>query len=217
MDLPEIVESAQLFPNRTVAEFHALMKRSNTEGPPGPPWARWRGYVALKCPLDLWVYQELLSSIYIGTVIENGTAGGGSTLFLADTCEALNRGTVISVDWEKNLERPLHSRVNYVTGDTLNVETVREALQLRAIRNQPGHTMLILDDGHSKDHVFQELHTWTPILRSGDVLIVEDTDLGGPYWGLQAFMHSQEDRWERLEWCEKFLMTQNPYGYWRKR
>ncbi len=49
----------------------------------GGTWQQtyWMGHQTLKCPLDLWVYQEILWEIRPGLVIECGTATGGTTLF----------------------------------------------------------------------------------------------------------------------------------------
>lgn len=230
MDLPSIATSDQLFKKPLVASFHDDYRTSNVEGSPGPPWATWRGFTALKCPMDMWVYQEIITKFEIEIIIEGGTAGGGSALFMADVCEALNRGHVISVDIDKNPDVPRHDRITYVQGDTLERSTLDKVL--RAIEDEAldsfstatqlnpdrAKKMLILDDGHSHEHVYKELLLWAPLLNKDDFLVVEDTNLGGPYWGLQGFMLTQDnDSWERQEWCEKFLMTHNPWGYWRKK
>jgi cephalosporin hydroxylase len=39
------------------------------------------GVETRKCPLDLWIYQELLQEVRPRYIIETGTAGGGSALF----------------------------------------------------------------------------------------------------------------------------------------
>jgi cephalosporin hydroxylase len=221
MDLPNIAESKQLFKEPAVAQFHEWYRSSNKEGPSGPPWARYRGFVALKNPMDLWIYQEIISENNIGSIVECGTAGGGTTLFLADICEAVGRGHVVSVDLDENLAHlPQHPLIDYVRGDTISTETIDKTLHVcysRTGRNQ-GNRLLILDDSHSHEHVEQELILWTSFLSSGDWLIVEDTNIGGPYWGLQAFMRNEPDgAWILQEWCEKFGLTFNPMGYWRKR
>ncbi|MCA3218191.1 MAG: hypothetical protein ING59_06470 [Burkholderiales bacterium] len=38
------------------------------------------GVPALKCPLDLWVYQELLFRLRPGLIVETGTRHGGTAL-----------------------------------------------------------------------------------------------------------------------------------------
>jgi cephalosporin hydroxylase len=57
------------------------------------PWrnTRWLGTDVLKCPLDLWIYQELLHEIRPDWIIETGTAFGGSASYFASLCDVLGR------------------------------------------------------------------------------------------------------------------------------
>jgi cephalosporin hydroxylase len=43
----------------------------------------------------------------------------------------------------------------------------------------PGATFAILDSNHSKPHVLQEMILLAPLLREGDYLVVEDSNIGG--------------------------------------
>ena len=45
--------------------------------------AFWLGVSALKCPLDSWVYQEIIFKTKPEIIIEAGVRYGGSTLYLA--------------------------------------------------------------------------------------------------------------------------------------
>lgn len=177
---------------------------------------RWLGVEALKCPMDLIVYQELLVETRPDLVIEGGTCSGGTTLFIATILEALGHGRVVTVDWDADPSRPVHPRITYLVGNTLDDAIVDRVFAEAVGTNR---RMLILDDGHSWEHVHEELKRYAPVLSSvGDVLIVEDTDLGGPYWGLQNFLRTEpDDRWERIGEPDRFRMTFNPHGYWRRR
>src|SRR3954454_16076486 len=63
-------------------EFHKLFYE--TAYAKGDAWnPKWMGVPALKCPFDLWVYQEILHDTKPDLVLETGTARGGSALFLA--------------------------------------------------------------------------------------------------------------------------------------
>ena len=60
-----------------VTEFHKLYyDRADTGG----TWqdTYWMGCKILKCPLDMWVYQEILHETKPDLVIETGTYNGGS-------------------------------------------------------------------------------------------------------------------------------------------
>ena len=58
----------------------------------------WLGVPLLKCPLDLWVYQELIYDQRPDLIVETGTWRGGSALFLACVCEMVGHGRVVSID-----------------------------------------------------------------------------------------------------------------------
>ena len=58
----------------------------------------WLGRPALKCPLDLWIYQEILCRTRPDLIVEPGTAAGGSALFLASICDLLDHGRVVTID-----------------------------------------------------------------------------------------------------------------------
>ena len=51
--------------------------------------ATWLGAQALKNPLDLWVYQEIMFETRPELVVETGTYRGGSACFLASICDLL--------------------------------------------------------------------------------------------------------------------------------
>ena len=65
----------------------------------------WLGHLAQKCPLDLWIYQEILTETMPDLIIECGTRLGGSALFLASVCQLLGRGRVVTVDIRAEPER----------------------------------------------------------------------------------------------------------------
>ena len=72
--------------------------------------ATWLGAQALKNPLDLWVYQEIMSETRPELVVETGTYRGGSAFFLASICDLLGEGEIVSIDIEQVREDyPNHS------------------------------------------------------------------------------------------------------------
>src|SRR5205814_2614354 len=64
-------------------------------------WKRtsWAGAVALKSPLDMWNYQEILFQRRPSLIVEFGTWSGGATVFFAAIIRDLRgRGRVLSLD-----------------------------------------------------------------------------------------------------------------------
>src|SRR4029078_11762573 len=58
----------------------------------------WLGVKALKCPLDMWIYQEILFKTKPDIIVETGVHHGGSTLYVASICDLLGSGTVLACD-----------------------------------------------------------------------------------------------------------------------
>jgi cephalosporin hydroxylase len=180
------------------------------------------GVPALKCPLDLWVYQELLFERRPRLIVETGTRFGGTTLFLAQLCDLIGVGEVISVDVQP-LSRPAHPRITYLEGSSTDPEIVH-----RIATRQPsdGGVLVILDSDHRRAHVRRELEMYAPLLAPGDYLIVEDTNINGhpvlpafgpgPHEAVEEFLQAHPE-FERDEAREKFLLTFNPGGYLRRR
>ncbi len=182
----------------------------------------WLGVPALKCPLDLWVYQEVMFEVKPDIIIECGTYEGGSAFFLASICDLLGRGRVITIDIEPGDARPKHKRVKYVLGSS----TAPRTLELARREVKPGNRVLIiLDSDHSKENVLNEMRLYAPLVTSGSYLIVEDTNINGnpvypefgpgPMEAVSEFL-SQNGDFEIDSSREKFLMGFNPRGWLRR-
>ncbi|HET6750418.1 MAG TPA: CmcI family methyltransferase [Actinomycetes bacterium] len=207
--------------NTVADEFH---RRYYDAGYAGGTWAdtRWFGVATLKCPLDLWIYQELVHELAPDLIVETGTADGGSGLFLATLCEANGRGEVISVDVEAHPGRPRHDRLVYVTGSSTDPAVVEQL----ARRARDAETVLVLlDSDHSRDHVLAELRAYAPLVTPGSYLVVEDTNVNGhpvyehhgpgPMEAVQDFL-KENDAFAADASREKLLLTFNPGGWLRK-
>src|SRR5206468_11839449 len=83
--------------NNIVDQFHKLYYDSYLFG---KSWSNtfWLGLPTQKCPLDLWIYQEMIFNIRPDVIIECGTANGGSAFFLACMLDLVNNGEVITID-----------------------------------------------------------------------------------------------------------------------
>ncbi len=183
---------------------------------------RWMGVETLKCPLDLWAYQEILFEVRPDLVVETGTHKGGSALFLAGMLDLIGKGDVATIDVRPDPARPAHPRIRYVTGSSADPQVVASVFSGRP----SGETCLvILDSDHSKAHVARELAEFAPRVSVGSYLIVEDTNVNGhpvlpdfgagPYEAVEEFLASHPG-FEADTSREKFLMTFNPKGFLKR-
>jgi len=183
--------------------------------------ATWLGSQALKNPLDLWVYQEIMAETRPDVVVETGTYRGGSAHFLASVCDLLGAGEVVSIDIEPLREDyPQHPRITYLAGrsstDAGVLSEIRERVDGR-------RTLIVLDSDHSQRHVEAELEAYAPLVPVGCYLIVEDSNIGqiredllpGPLEAVETFLAGRSD-FEIDREREKFLLTFNPSGYLKR-
>lgn len=202
------------------AQFHKIFYRFDDQA----VWRKtsWLGFPALKCPLDLWVYQEILYGLKPDLIVETGTFQGGSALYLASICELLNHGRVLTIDSKTYENQPEHDRISYVRGSSVDDSTFESVQQ----SIQPGEIVIvILDSEHHQEHVLKELQLYSQLVTVGSYLIVEDTNINGhPVWpgfgpgpmeAVEAFLetntHFVIDRSQ-----EKFYLTFNPGGYLKR-
>lgn len=182
----------------------------------------WFNAPAKKCPLDLWIYQEIIVALKPDVIIETGTAGGGSALFLASICELLKKGKVITIDIEANPARPRHERITYLQGSS----TAKEIVDKVRAEVEPGKkALVILDSDHTKEHVLNELRIYGKFVAKDSYIIVEDSDIHGhpvrpdfppgPMEAIKEFLKENKDFVADKE-REKFYLTFNPNGYLKK-
>lgn len=201
-----------------IDSFHRLYYESGV-------WMRtsWLGVPTQKCPLDLWVYQEILFELRPDLIVETGTASGGSALFLASICDLLGKGRILTIDIAAQPERPVHSRIRYRQGSSIAPEIIAE---VRSEVRGMECVMVILDSDHSQAHVEEELQLYAPFVTAGSWLILEDTNVNGrpvaahhgpgPAEALETFL-AQTNEFEVDAEREKFFMTFNPKGFLRRR
>ena len=203
-----------------VDQFHSLYYCS-----PERTWnnTRWMGRRTMRCPLDLWVYQEILHDIKPDIVIETGTNEGGGTHFLASIMDVIGKGKVIGVDIEELANRADHERITYIQGSSISNEIVRKVSEMI----EPDHAVLvILDSDHNMPHVLEEMKIYSEFVTKGSYMIVEDSNINGhpimPKWGpgpfeaIQKFL--QENNFFEIDRSqEKFYLSFNPNGYLKKK
>lgn len=182
----------------------------------------WMGVPALKCPLDLWVYQEILFETKPDIVIECGTKKGGTSFFLASLCDLMGKGRIVTIDITNFPDKPNHERITYLHGSSTSKEIESK---VKDLITEGEKVMVILDSNHRRHHVLDELRIYNKLVTKGNYLIVEDTNINGhpvfcnygpgPMEAVNIFLKENNDFIiDRSR--EKFMMTFNPKGYLKK-
>lgn len=172
------------------------------------PWQEvsWLGKFVSKCPMDLWVYQEVIWETKPEVILECGTSGCGSAFYFATLLDLIGgNGRVLTVDVDvyPHLRRE-HPRITYLVGDSVSPEIL--VSMEAASEGRP--TMVSLDSDHRYPHVKKELEAYSKFVTVGQYLVVEDIgvfdaasaetppafqhaaladlEIGDPYWGTKA-------------------------------
>jgi cephalosporin hydroxylase len=186
----------------------------------------WLGVRTLKSVSDMWNYQEIITALRPRLLVEFGTAYGGSALFFAGVLDGLELDyRVLTVDTLRARIDPraiAHPRIEVMTASSTDPATAARITELKAAF--PGPVFAILDSDHSAAHVGAELELITPLLDSGDYLVVEDSNLNGhpvmpgygpgPFEAVEAYLDAHPGSYRRDEGREaKFGFTFAPGGF----
>ncbi len=200
----------------------------------------WMGVPIIQMPADIVALQEIVWRSKPDVIIETGVARGGSLIFFSSLLALLGGGKVIGVDIEirphnrDTIEKhPMSNRITLIEGSSIAPETL---LQVREEISPDAKVMVVLDSDHSKDHVFEELKAYAPLVSEEQYLVVADTVLGfltkaqtpldrsqvwypgnEPYAALKEFLSTNSDFESDLETNGKLIVGSSPGGYLRRR
>lgn len=179
----------------------------------------WMGIKTAKCPMDMWIYQELIYKIKPDYMIETGTLNGGSALFFAHMFDLVDNGKVISIDIEQHKNLPEHDRISYITGSSTSINTIES---IQKLVNDASSVMVILDSDHHHLHKLKEIKLYSRFVTPGSYLIVEDScfdeypawpEYGpGPAIAIQDFI-SGNPKFEIDRSLERHMISFSPKGF----
>ncbi|MFH1957494.1 MAG: CmcI family methyltransferase [bacterium] len=182
----------------------------------------WMGVPVLKCPLDMWVYQEIIFEIKPDIIIECGTANGGGALFLASVCDLIDHGEIVTIDVAEQ-GCPAHKRIKFLLGSSVSEEILEKVREAVAGKEK---VMVILDSAHDKEHVLNELRKYSGLVSKGSYIIVEDSNINGhpvspgsgpgPMEAVKEFLKEKGKEFIIDKTKEKFFLTFFPNGYLKR-
>lgn len=138
----------------------------------------WMGRPIIQLPEDLIRIQEVIYDIQPDVIIETGVAHGGSLIFYAGICKALEKGRVVGIDIEirphNRTAIESHFLFPYITlieGSSVDSSVVEQVKR----HVKPGEKVLvILDSNHTYDHVLAELNAYASLVTAGSYIVATD-------------------------------------------
>lgn len=138
----------------------------------------WLGRPIIQLPEDMIRIQEVIFSVQPDVIVETGVAHGGSLIFYASLCKAMDRGRVVGIDIEIRPHNraaieahPLFPYITLIEGSSIDPATIEQVkAQIR-----PGERVLVLlDSNHTKEHVLAELNLYSPLVTEGSYIVAMD-------------------------------------------
>jgi cephalosporin hydroxylase len=138
----------------------------------------WMGRPVIQLPEDMIRIQETIYDIKPDVIIETGVAHGGSLIFYATLCKAMEKGKVIGIDIEirphnrKEIESHfLYPYITLIEGSSTDRET---AQQVEKMVKPEDKVLVLLDSNHTYQHVLAELQMYSQMVTIGSYIVATD-------------------------------------------
>jgi len=138
----------------------------------------WMGRPVIQLPEDMIRAQEVIFRAKPDVIVETGVAHGGSLVYYASLCKAMEKGRVVGVDIEirKHNREALEShelfpRITLIEGDSTAPDVIQ---QVTAQVDSADTVLVILDSCHTKRHVRAELDAYHHLVTPGSYIVATD-------------------------------------------
>ena len=145
----------------------------------------WMGRPIIQLPEDMIRIQEVLYRVRPDVIVETGVAHGGSLIYYASICKAMERGRVIGIDIEirphnrKAIEaHELFPFITLIEGSSTAPDIVQ---QVRSLIKPNETVLVILDSNHTKQHVSDELEAYHDMVTPGSYIVATDGSMKDLY------------------------------------
>jgi cephalosporin hydroxylase len=138
----------------------------------------WMGRPIIQLPEDMIRIQEVIYRVRPDVIVETGVAHGGSLIYYASLCKAMDKGRVIGVDIEirphnrRAIEaHELFPLITLIEGSSVARDIV---LHVHSLVHPGESVLVILDSNHTKRHVEQELDAYHDLVTPGSYIVATD-------------------------------------------
>lgn len=139
----------------------------------------WMGRPIIQLPDDMVRIQEVIYSIKPDLIIETGIAHGGSLIYYASICKAMNKGRILGIDIEirphnrKAIENhEMFYLITMIEGDSVDDKILSEVEN--NILEKDKTILVILDSAHDYKHVLSELKSYSKYVSVESYIVVTD-------------------------------------------
>ncbi|MDF2440047.1 MAG: hypothetical protein JWN98_1031 [Abditibacteriota bacterium] len=154
----------------------------------------WMGRPIIQIPEDIVRMQEVIYQVQPDVIIETGVAHGGSLVFYASLCKALDKGRVIGIDIEirPHNRRAIESHalfpwITLIEGSSTAQSTLQ---QVQALVRPDERVLVVLDSCHTREHVRAELEAYHHLVSPASYIVATDGSMrdlhdvprGRPEW-----------------------------------
>lgn len=191
---------------------------------------RWKGMRFFQSPTDMVAIQQLVWKEKPDLIIEIGTHGGGSAVFLAEILRGYNPAAyVVTMDPDSSNIDPnglfyKTKEIKFLNGMS-NDPVIFQQVQQHCVGKQK--VMVIQDGLHSFEGVSSDLAMYEPLVPVGSYFVIQDTTLDRAYGGafngamkaIQTYTGAGGKGYGRLapdKAYEYLLFSTNHNGYLKK-